>query len=194
MTNLYYVGFNGYNQCPKTKFDLPKVIGNWTCIPFQEILNVSCTHRFIIIETKEKFLAFGKVTIGEVSQVIDKPTLTECFNSCDDYLLASEDLNLWKYIYKESKWEKLKVNFATDQEEIIWKEADNKILKITFRSDISDVILLLKNGSVWLMSSECKVELLFPHDVDKGIDLVSGLEHTLILTESGCVLSFGNGR
>ena len=199
MSTLHFVGFNGYNQFPSSSSgsvtDSSKIINNWTCVQFEKINNVQCTHRFIIIETKENFVIHGLSSLDSKNEVvIKKPVVVDSFSSSDEILLTTSNLNLWKFTYKNSKWRKLNLSFMNELNEKIWKEIDNKVSIISHRIDLDSFILLLSNGSVWTLSNDDKLQLIYSNISEKAINVVSGLEHSLILTESGCVLSFGNGR
>ncbi|EEB13666.1 uvb-resistance protein uvr8, putative [Pediculus humanus corporis] len=198
MSTLHFVGFNGYNQFPSSSSgsvrDSSKIINNWTCVQFEKINNVQCTHRFIIIETKENFVIHGLSSLDSKNEVvIKKPVIVDSFSSSDEILLTSSNLNLWKFTYKNSKWRKLNLSFMNEFNEKIWKEIDNKVSIISHRIDLNSFILLLSNGSVWTLSNDDKLQIIYSNISEKAINVVSGLEHSLILTESGCVLSFGNG-
>ncbi|KAK6633110.1 hypothetical protein RUM43_012854 [Polyplax serrata] len=196
MAKLFYVGFNGYSQCPTQgtfKDGLPNVITTWTCIPSEGVFNACCTHRALIVETKNKFFHTGLIDDVTECKEIEKPCDFEGFNSCEDYLMAYKGLMLWVYTYKDSKWKKLNLILSGEEEANIWNDDGNRICKLSFRTDTTDTFVLLSSGSVWTLNDQCTMELLYPHDTDRAIDVTSGLEHTLILTESGCVLSFGNG-
>lgn len=193
MVKLHFVGFNGYKQCPNHGKESNKVIGEWSLIEFETILNLCCLHRFTVIETDKKVKVFGMHDLL-CNEDIGKPLKFGSLESSDNFIIASEQNNLWKYSFDDCKWIKLNVKFLNEQEEAAWKEKENKITKLSYCLNMRVVVILQKNGSVWLLSNENCLKLHYPNDIDRAIDIASGLEHSLILTESGCVLSFGNGR
>lgn len=192
MIDLLYCGNNSYGQCCLNNSTSPKIIYELSFALKENIETIQATHRFLIIKIANRFQVHGMTneSDNERKKHFKLPINCKSYLSTDDFILLGNIYEFWKSDYSD-QWKKFHYTWESEEEEKLWRENENEIIKFSSSNDC--IYCLLNEGSVWKLENR-KIKLLYFPEVDKAIDIASGFEHLLILTESGCVLSFGIGR
>lgn len=193
MKELYYCGINNYQQCPSEFRAQPKIITKLSHVLNDEVRGLDYSNRILVIQNRNLFKLFGMKheSDSEKFKVLNPPVRVNHFICMEDFIYVEQGLKFWKSNYSE-KWTKINFDFKNRETEKLWNNEKNYVLKLAKTNN--SIFCLLSNGSVWKLCKDGDLELVYSPETDKATGIASGFEHCLILTESGCVLSFGMGR
>lgn len=194
MKQLYYCGINNYQQCPSEIKAQPKIITKLTHVLNDEVTGLDYSNRILVVQNDHVLKLFGMryEFDNERFKMLNPPVKVDHFISTEDFIYIEKSLSFWKSDYSNT-WTEVNLNFKNQESEKLWNDETNTSIKKLSKTS-NGIFCLLSNGKVWRLGTDGELGLSYSAETDAAIDIASGFEHLLVLTESGCVLSFGIGR